>query len=261
MTRAELEAFVEAPSAFAPAGPGTMTLSTPGLVLRGDVGGTWTGVERIRLPEDGVADAIETVRDFMRTTRTTIASWWLTEHSTPSDVEEQLLTRGLVIVDGDYHLDGLLLTGEPPAGPPDVVARRVENVQEYVAATESMYESFDLLAARRTDPDGLAAEFELRRGADAEVVYAAWVGGTLVGYARAMLSPVGVFMSGGSTVPWARRRGVYRALVRARWDDAVARGTPALAVSAGAMSSPILRRLGFEKTCQFRRLQDVRSSA
>ena len=260
MTRAELEEFVEAPSAFAPAGPGTMTLSTPGLVLRGDVGGTWAGVERIRLEDDGVDDAVETVRDFMRTTGTKIASWWLTELSTPSDVEERLLAGGLVVVEGDYHLDGLLLTDEPPAGPPDVVTRPVETVDEYVAATESMYESFDLPAGRRADPAALAAEFELRRGADAEVVYAAWLDGELAGYARAMLSPRGVFMSGGSTLPSARGRGVYRALVRARWDAAVARGTPALAVSAGAMSAPILRRLGFEKTCQFRRLQDVRSS-
>ena len=42
-----------------------------------------------------------------------------------------------------------------------------------------------------------------------------------------------------------RGRGAYRALVRARWDVAVERGTPALTVSAGAMSRPILERLGF----------------
>jgi GNAT superfamily N-acetyltransferase len=48
-------------------------------------------------------------------------------------------------------------------------------------------------------------------------------------------------------LPQARGRGVYRALVRARWDDAVALGTPALCVHAGAMSRPILERRGF--TC------------
>jgi GNAT superfamily N-acetyltransferase len=212
------------------------------------------------LGEQDADHAIATVREFMETTHTKIASWWLTELSTPGDVEERLLDGGLVIVDDDYHLDGLLLTREPPAGPPDVVARPVESAAEYVAATESMYEAFDLPADRRRDEAGLVAEHELRQGADAEVVYAAWTEGTLVGYARSMQSPVGVFMSGGSVLPSARGRGVYRALVRARWDDAVARGTPALAVSAGAMSSPILRRLGFERTCQFRRLQDVRSS-
>ena len=34
------------------------------------------------------------------------------------------------------------------------------------------------------------------------------------------------------TLPDARGRGAYRALVRARWDDAVRRGTPALVVHA-----------------------------
>jgi hypothetical protein len=35
--------------------------------------------------------------------------------------------------------------------------------------------------------------------------------------------------------------------VRARWETAVERGTPALTVGAGAMSGPILERLGFER--------------
>ena len=39
--------------------------------------------------------------------------------------------------------------------------------------------------------------------------------------------------------------GAYRALVRARWEAAAARGTPVLTVGAGAMSRPILERLGF----------------
>jgi hypothetical protein len=42
-----------------------------------------------------------------------------------------------------------------------------------------------------------------------------------------------------------RGRGVYRALVRARWDAAVAHDTHALTVTAGRMSRPILERLGF----------------
>jgi len=38
----------------------------------------------------------------------------------------------------------------------------------------------------------------------------------------------------------ARGRGAYRALVAARWADAVERGTPALVTQAGAMSKPML---------------------
>jgi hypothetical protein len=47
--------------------------------------------------------------------------------------------------------------------------------------------------------------------------------------------------------------------VRARWDDAVARGTPALVTQANPETSyPILRRLGFEEVCEITRLEDVR---
>src|SRR6266566_4229053 len=42
-------------------------------------------------------------------------------------------------------------------------------------------------------------------------------------------------------------RAERRELERARWDHAVARGTPVLAVQAGPMSAPVLDRLGFER--------------
>ena len=67
-----------------------------------------------------------------------------------------------------------------------------------------------------------------------------------------------MFLIGGSTAEWARGRGVYRALVRARWNYAAARGTPALVTDADpATSYPILRSLGFEDVCTIRRLEDL----
>ena len=104
-----------------------------------------------------------------------------------------------------------------------------------------------------------ADEFERLREAEHERVYAAWVDGRIAGAARAYFTPRGAMMAGGATAPWARGRGAYRALVRARWDDAATRGTPALGVHANARSGPILRRLGFEQVLRFRRLQDVPS--
>jgi hypothetical protein len=77
--------------------------------------------------------------------------------------------------------------------------------------------------------------------------------------AMSIPSPRGVFLIGGCTAEWARGRGLYRALVRARWDDAVRRGTPALVTHAKPDTSlPILERLGFVEVCRLRRLQDVR---
>jgi hypothetical protein len=63
-------------------------------------------------------------------------------------------------------------------------------------------------------------------------------------------------LNAGSTLPEWRGRGAYRALVRARWDDAVVAGTPALVTQAGRMSLPILERIGFVAVCEIRALMD-----
>jgi hypothetical protein len=74
--------------------------------------------------------------------------------------------------------------------------------------------------------------------------------------ANAVFADAGVMLLGGGVLPEARGRGCYQALVEARWDDAVERGTPALVVQAGAMSRPILERLGFQRIATLRVLVD-----
>ena len=257
----ELEEFVEAPVAFTPAEPGAVLVSTPRYVLRANVGGWRTSVQRIRLGPDEIDDALEAVRSFMRVTGTPVGSWWISEHSTPTGLEASLLTRGLSIVEDDYLIDGLLLTRPPAAAPAGVVARAVESAEEYALAVQAQDDAFETPPARRVSPDALVEEYRATYDPDVSRLYAVWVDGRIAGGGRASFSTRGVHMTGGSTAPWARGCGAYRALVRARWDAAVERGTPALAVSAGAMSAPILHRLGFEKVCQFRRLQDVLDAA
>lgn len=238
-----------------------MLVSTPRFTLRAEVGGRRASVQRIRVRDEEIAYAVEAARSFMRITGTVVASWWLSEHSTPHDLETRLLTHGLKIIDADYLAAGLLLVAEPPAAPPGVVARRVATAEELAAAVEAQEDAFDVPPELRVERAALLDDFALTQEGDTDVFYAAWIDGRIAGAGRASFSPRGVHMSGGSTAPWARGRGVYRALVRARWDAAVERGTPALSVSAGEMSAPILYRLGFEKVCAFRRLEDVLQEA
>jgi GNAT superfamily N-acetyltransferase len=86
--------------------------------------------------------------------------------------------------------------------------------------------------------------------------FVALVDGEVVGSAGAGYTDAGVYLMGGNVAEHARGRGVYRALVRARWDEAVRRGTPALVVQAGQMSGPILRGIGFRPVCEMRSLID-----
>jgi hypothetical protein len=229
-------------------------------MLRSSIGGSSSTVQRVRLRADEIDDTVDAVRSFMRVTGSTIAGWWLSELSTPADVEQRLLARGLRMVDGDHLVDGMLLTEAPPPGPADVAVRAIETADEYVAVTETQYDAFDTALDRRREVAQLVEAFELDRQGGVAVTYAAWVDGRVAGGARSILTPRSVLLSGGATAPWARGRGAYRALVRARWEDAAERGTPALAVQAGSMSAPILRRLGFEKVMQFRRIEDVAST-
>jgi hypothetical protein len=215
-------------------------------------GENWTAVEGIRLHEGEAAEAVAEVQSFLRETDTRIASWWLTEHTLPADAEDELLAAGVERIDGDYLHAGMLATTAPPRS--DVEARRIVDADEYVRARRLKESVFGTHGRTFTDEE-LAAGF----ARDAKVPYGAWLDGELVAAADATFTRVGAYLTGAATVPEARGRGAYRALVRARWDDAAARGTPALAIGAGDMSRPILERLGFEQVLQFRRLQSVRS--
>jgi GNAT superfamily N-acetyltransferase len=85
-------------------------------------------------------------------------------------------------------------------------------------------------------PDGIAV---LAAEAGGEFVSAAWLAFFQPGadsFARLL---------GGSTLPQWRGRGIYRALVAARAQRAVARSVRYLQVDASDDSAPILRRLGF----------------
>lgn len=233
----------------------------PGRVLRigerfalsGELGHTWAGVERIRLREEELPEAIAEVDAFMHAHGIERASWWLTERSTPA--EEAFLAAGLNRVESDYRHAAMVLTAEPPsvAG---IETREIETLEEFVESRRLALEAFSNPHQREPSDEELAAEWEHRADPD----FAAWVDGRMASVGRAVYTRAGGYLMGGSTAAWARGRGAYRAVVRARWDEAVRRGTPALAVGAGPMSRPILERLGFEQVLEFRRLESVRST-
>jgi GNAT superfamily N-acetyltransferase len=107
-------------------------------------------------------------------------------------------------------------------------------------------------AASGIEPSDAAAVERQRRAYDELhvngkfVAYLAWVDGEPAAAGAAGFCADGVTLGGAGTLPELRGHGAYTALVRARWDAAVERETPALVVQAGAMSRPILERLGFQ---------------
>jgi hypothetical protein len=225
---------------------------TDGYTLSADVGDTWAQVERIRLRGEDIPDAIADVDGFMHESGARRASWWLTERSTPG--EDAFLAAGLQRLEEDYVFAAMVLTSEPPAVE-GLEVRRVETVEEYAESRRLALAAFADPRQRVSSDEELAAEWEHR----IDPRFAVWIDGRMASVGRGVYTRAGCYLMGGSTAEWARGRGAYRATVRARWDEAVRRGTPALAVGAGPMSRPILERLGFEQVLEFRRLESVRS--
>jgi GNAT superfamily N-acetyltransferase len=251
----ELTEFVEAPGRFMEPSAGALVVKTPRFVVVAGADGVWAAVQGVRLRDGEAPDAVAEVRELLAPAGTRVVSWWLSQLATPEDVETQLLAAGLEVVADDYRLAGLLATSPPPAGPPEIETRLAATAEEWATVRELQDGIFDNPPERRPTRDQLLAEFP-RTSA---VLFGAWLDGELVGAGAASPSSRGMLLWGGSVRADARGRGCYRALVRARWDEAVRRGTPALTVSANDKSGPTLRKLGFEQVLELRRLEDVTS--
>ena len=197
-----------------------------------------------------VDQALEEVRAVLRGAGRTWAYW--TVDADRPELVAALRARGLVVntrPPWEARFTALALVREPDGGdPPGVIARAASSrCEEVHRADDVLAEVYPGDAARRSAMrERAAGRFEYEQLPDAiSRSYVAFVDGELVGVANSLFTPQVVNMMGGSVLPSARGRGAYRALVAARWRDAVERGTPALTVQAGAMSRPILERVGF----------------
>jgi GNAT superfamily N-acetyltransferase len=167
-------------------------------------------------------------------------------HARPAGLVDRLHELGLVDDKPTSFAIGMVLSEQPAAAPPDVEVRHVETDHEF-------YEAERIAAIAFGGPEPVRRSYTPDPN---NVIYLAYADGKPVARASAAFGERGATLFGGSTLPEARGRGAYRALVAARWDDAVARGTPVLVTQAGAMSRPILGRLGFREVCEIRILVD-----
>jgi predicted N-acetyltransferase YhbS len=213
-------------------------------------------VLRQRLEPEAVPEAVEQARTWFRDRGRARFGWAVADTATPADLGERLLDLGLERYLDEPVFAGMVLEQEPP-GTSGVEVRRVETFEDQVAASEVAMESFGLTeeeraAMRESMREGWERAKDDPRGGD----FVALLDGEIVGSAGATYTDVGLYLGGGNVAERVRGKGVYRALVRHRWDLAVERGTPALVVQAGQMSRPILERLGFRMVCEIRGFLD-----
>jgi hypothetical protein len=210
-------------------------------------------VERLRIDADSIDTTREAAHAWFLEHGVTEAHWEISEDATPPDLYERLLARGLEPAEG---VTAMVIT-EPPPKAEGIDVRPLETREELEELLEIAWESFELSrderasARTRHDQAWAGAQTEYQQH------FLARIDGEIVGGATLLYTPGGGFLMGGNVRADARGRGAYRALVRARWDDAVEKGTPFLGVHAGEMSRPILAGLGFRTMLEVRRLRDV----
>ena len=215
--------------------------------------------QRLRLGADGVERCVEEVRALVSERGRSWLTWWVTDSTTPADLEAKLLTLGMERAAMPIHepsYAAMALTHRPSSERHEVRARRVETFEEFTTANEIAWQAFAMTEEQRqAQREVLPHFFELhQQGISA--TYLGFLSEQPVACAIAVFADAGVMLLGGAVLPEARGRGCYRALVQARWEDAVARETPALVVQAGEMSRPILEGLGFERVATMHVLID-----
>src|SRR5581483_1492024 len=120
-----------------------------------------------------------------------------------------------------------------PAGGDSFEVREVRTLEDYIQAQR--------VDARANGwPEGADEEYarfwEVAR--DRFIAWVAFDRGRPVGMARCATAEQALMMVGGAVLPEERGRGIYRALVAARWATAVERGVPALVTAANEQSAP-----------------------
>jgi len=247
-----LREIAEYPNSFAPLGPREERFETERYTLNMGSGMSWNTVQRQHMRTDEIDYVVEEVRGLLRERGRSSTQWEVGSRAEPADLVDQLLERGLVL-DADPFATALVLKKEPVAAPAGLVARRVETFEEYAAANAVQWEAFggteEDIAERRE-------MLEQRWRESVNVMHVVWLDGEIVSAGTAALTKHGVLLFGGATLPRARGRGAYRALLRARWEEAVKNGTPTLFTQGGSMSRPILERVGFERVGEITILLD-----
>jgi GNAT superfamily N-acetyltransferase len=217
----------------------------------------WASVCHLRFPGDHAEQEATVAEIHRRIEGIEPTVWNVGSSSTPESLPDRL--RELGLRDPDPPMDavcaGMALAEEPPAVV-GVQVRRIENLEEHRAGLEIMLAAATWTDEAAADERARADDTFARRNRRGGYQWLAWLDGRPVAYALADRTEAGLFLAGGSTLPEARGHGCYRALVRARWDEAVDLGTPGLAVQAQyGTSAPILRRLGFTEVAVIHTLQ------
>lgn len=247
-----LRETAEYPNSFIPLAAGEERIETPRFTLCLSGSARAATVQRQRFAEDEIEEVLGEVRALLAERGRRRTQWEIGSAARPPSLVDSLLARGLVR-DREPFAIAMALTRDPPAAPLAMVAERVTTYEDFVEASEIQFAAF---ASDPAETEERRAGLRDRWEAGPPMMHMVILSGEIICSGSCAPTPHGLALFGGGTLPGARGRGAYQALIEARWRDAVADGHPALLTQAGAMSRPILERLGFEAVGRVEMLVD-----
>jgi len=217
---------------------------------------------RLRATADDLDDTIAEVRRVVRGAGYTRNVWLVGPSCRPEGIGESLLERGFVPATRPPFepASTAMALSKPPviaAASAGIEVRLARDVDEYRRAIQIAMEAFNESPEDAAGwLEAVPSLWEAHDGVNT-FTHVAFLDGRPVGFGFASAVGGGVLLGGSGVLEAARGRGVYRALVAARWEEARRLGHEGLIIHAGAMSKPILERCGFETVCRIDALEDT----
>jgi len=242
--------------------PPTRRIITPRFTLILSPSPTQSTTSRVRTTVDDLDATVAEVRHLLREAGFVRNVWHVGPSCRPDGLARLLVDRGFVpAVRPPYEP---ISTAMAMATPPEIAAasagleaRLVRNEDEYREAIRIAMEAFN------ESPEDAASWYEavpaLWAAHDGvnRYTHLAFLDGRPVGFGFATVTGDAVLLGGSGVLAVARGCGVYRALVRARWEEARRLGHLGVVIHAGSMSRPVLERCGFEVVCEVAAFEDT----
>jgi GNAT superfamily N-acetyltransferase len=258
---AALREFAEEPEAFIEAPAPARRITTPRYSIVLSPSTSHSTVSRVRTTAQDLDATIDEIRATLREHGYVGNVWYVGPSCRPAGLADLLKARGFVPAERppfEPAFTSMALVAPPPPVPEGagIEARLVGNLDEYVQALRIGMEVFQ--ESEEASAAWLAAAPALWAQQDGvnRFTHIAFLDGRPVAFGFAATAAAGVMLGGSGVLEAARGRGVYRALLAARWLEATKIGKPGLVIHAGAMSRPILERCGFEALCHIDALED-----
>jgi GNAT superfamily N-acetyltransferase len=242
--------------------PPSRRVIAPGFTITFSPSKTQSVTSHVRTTVEGLDATIAEVRRAVREVGHARNAWQVNPLCRPHDLGRLLAARGFVPATRPPFepTATAMALAKPPSisgADPGIEVRLASNVDEFRAAIRIAMEAFN------ETPEDAAGWYEAvpalwaAHDGVSRFTHVAFLDGKPVGFGFAVVADGAVLMGGSGVLESARRRGVYRALIAARWDEALRLGHQGLVIHAGAMSRSILARCGFETVCDVELFEDL----